>query len=158
MATQTAPKDRIKASWLLAYSLPGLPIAALGLPLAVHLPNFYAVEVGLGYAVVGWIFGAARFFDVFLDPVMGVVSDSVRTRWGRRRIWMVLSIPIMLLASVLVFMPSPGVSATYVVAGLLYGLAAGQDLTPVIALAQRCGALATTAKGAMTALPWQHEL
>lgn len=44
------------------------------------------------------------------------------------------------------------------VAGLLFGLAAGQDLTPVIALAQRCGALATTAKGAMTALPWQHEL
>ncbi|ELP5713987.1 fructokinase [Enterobacter asburiae] len=44
------------------------------------------------------------------------------------------------------------------VAGLLYGLAAGHDLTPVIALAQRCGALATTAKGAMTALPWQHEL
>ncbi|HHA1840660.1 TPA: aminoimidazole riboside kinase [Enterobacter asburiae] len=44
------------------------------------------------------------------------------------------------------------------VAGLLYGLAAGQDLTQVIALAQRCGALATTAKGAMTALPWQHEL
>ncbi|WP_257896542.1 hypothetical protein, partial [Enterobacter chuandaensis] len=24
--------------------------------------------------------------------------------------------------------------------------------------AQRCGALATTAKGAMTALPWQHDL
>ena len=44
------------------------------------------------------------------------------------------------------------------VAGLLYGLAAGQDLTPVIALAQRCGALATTAKGAMTALAWQHDL
>ncbi|WP_273907551.1 aminoimidazole riboside kinase [Enterobacter bugandensis] len=44
------------------------------------------------------------------------------------------------------------------VAGLLYGLAADQDLVPVIALAQRCGALATTAKGAMTALPWQHDL
>lgn len=44
------------------------------------------------------------------------------------------------------------------VAGLLYGLAAGQELTSVIALAQRCGALATTAKGAMTALPYQHAL
>lgn len=44
------------------------------------------------------------------------------------------------------------------VSGLLYGLAAGQELVPVIALAQRCGALATTAKGAMTALPWQHDL
>ncbi|WP_336238718.1 aminoimidazole riboside kinase [Enterobacter chuandaensis] len=44
------------------------------------------------------------------------------------------------------------------VSGLLYGLAAGQELVPAIALAQRCGALATTAKGAMTALPWQHDL
>ncbi|HHA1516475.1 aminoimidazole riboside kinase [Enterobacter bugandensis] len=44
------------------------------------------------------------------------------------------------------------------VAGLLYGLAAGQELVPAIDLAQRCGALATTAKGAMTALPWQHDL
>ncbi|MGU3485386.1 aminoimidazole riboside kinase [Enterobacter bugandensis] len=44
------------------------------------------------------------------------------------------------------------------VAGLLYGLAAAQELVPAIALAQRCGALATTAKGAMTALPWQHDL
>lgn len=120
MASPTAAKDRVKGSWLLAYSLPGLPIAALGLPLAVHLPNFYAVEVGLGYAVVGWIFGAARFFDVFLDPVMGVVSDSVRTRWGRRRLWMVLSVPIMILASVLVFMPSPGVSATFVTAAMIF--------------------------------------
>ncbi|MBO0400946.1 aminoimidazole riboside kinase [Enterobacter bugandensis] len=44
------------------------------------------------------------------------------------------------------------------VAGLLFGLAASQELVPAIALAQRCGALATTAKGAMTALPWQHDL
>ena len=79
MPAATAPQDRVRLSWLFAYSLPGLPIAALGLPLAVHLPNFYAVEVGLGYTAVGFIFGAARFLDVFLDPVMGVVSDSVRT-------------------------------------------------------------------------------
>ncbi len=120
MASPTAPKDRVKASWLLAYSLPGLPIAALGLPLAVHLPNFYAVEVGLGYAAVGFIFGFARFFDVFLDPIMGVVSDGVRTRWGRRRIWMVLSIPIMVAASVMVFMPQPGVSFAYVIGSMVF--------------------------------------
>lgn len=46
------------------------------------------------------------------------------------------------------------------VAGLLFGLARdGQArLSEVITLAQRCGALATTAKGAMTALPYNHEL
>jgi GPH family glycoside/pentoside/hexuronide:cation symporter len=102
--------DRLKASWLFAYSLPGLPIAAMGLPLAVHLPNFYAVEVGLGYEIAGGIFLLTRVLDIFLDPIMGVVSDRVRTRWGRRRIWMVLSVPIMMVASVLLFMPSPGAS------------------------------------------------
>lgn len=49
------------------------------------------------------------------------------------------------------------------VAGLLYGLASAggidsHDLSRVIALAQRCGALATTAKGAMTALPYHPQL
>ncbi|MCM7512122.1 aminoimidazole riboside kinase [Enterobacter hormaechei] len=46
------------------------------------------------------------------------------------------------------------------VAGLLFGLAreGDADLPAVIAIAQRCGALATTAKGAMTALPYRQEL
>jgi fructokinase len=45
------------------------------------------------------------------------------------------------------------------VAGMLYGLASGiSDFPTIIALAQRCGALATTAKGAMTALPYRRDL
>ncbi|MDK9366361.1 aminoimidazole riboside kinase [Lelliottia wanjuensis] len=45
------------------------------------------------------------------------------------------------------------------VAGLLYGLVNHTgDLPAILTLAQRCGALATTSKGAMTALPYQHEL
>ncbi|WP_449546923.1 aminoimidazole riboside kinase [Lelliottia amnigena] len=45
------------------------------------------------------------------------------------------------------------------VAGMLYGLASGiSDFPNIIALAQRCGALATTAKGAMTALPYRRDL
>jgi len=107
-----ASKDRVKASWLFAYSLPGLPIAAMGLPLAVHLPNFYAVEVGLGYAVAGAIFFLPRVLDIFLDPVMGVASDRIHTRWGRRRVWMVASVPVMILASVLLFMPPRGITGS----------------------------------------------
>jgi GPH family glycoside/pentoside/hexuronide:cation symporter len=108
MANPVAPQDRVKASWLFAYALPGLPIAALGLPLAVHVPNFYAVDVGLGYGLAGAVFGLARFLDIFLDPAMGVITDRTRTKWGRRRIWMVLSVPIMIVASYMLFMPAKG--------------------------------------------------
>ena len=50
------------------------------------------------------------------------------------------------------------------VAGLLASLAAKgmptdiEGLEPTLTLAQTCGALATTAKGAMTALPYQRDL
>ncbi len=50
------------------------------------------------------------------------------------------------------------------VAGLLAGLAAHgipdnlAATAPDLALAQTCGALATTAKGAMTALPYRDDL
>src|SRR5262245_16991566 len=106
-----SPASKVPVSWLFAYSLPGLPIAAMGLPLAVYLPNFYAVDVGLGYFVAGLIFLLPRFGDIFLDPVMGVLSDRVYTPWGRRRLWIVLSVPVLVLASVLLFMPAPGTSA-----------------------------------------------
>jgi glycoside/pentoside/hexuronide:cation symporter, GPH family len=119
MTTPTAPKDRIKASWLLAYSLPGLPIAAMGLPLAVHLPPFYAEDIGLGWFAVGLIFGAARFLDVFLDPIVGVWSDRTKSSWGRRRIWMIASVPVMAVAAYLVFSPTPGASWQYVVATIV---------------------------------------
>ncbi len=38
-------------------------------------------------AVAGLILLLAKIWDAFNDPVIGMVSDRVRTRWGRRRPW-----------------------------------------------------------------------
>lgn len=78
---------------LVAYSAPAAPIAALGLPIVVYLPPFYQ-SLGLSLGVVGAIFMLGRFWDVITDPILGIVSDRVTTRWGRRRHWLVLSVPI----------------------------------------------------------------
>jgi Na+/melibiose symporter-like transporter len=103
---------------LLAYAGPSIPIAALGLPLAVHLPAFYAGPMGLGLATVGTIFFIARLFDVVVDPMLGILSDRIDTRWGRRRVWVILSVPILIVSSYYIFMPTAPVTANY----LLYGL------------------------------------
>ena len=100
---------------LLAFALPAAPISAMGLPLVVHLPPFYAGSLGLGLTVVGTIFMLARFWDVFTDPVLGIISDKFETRWGRRRHWIVLAVPIMMLSVVMIFMPPGGVSAAYLI-------------------------------------------
>ncbi|HAH10455.1 MAG TPA: MFS transporter, partial [Alphaproteobacteria bacterium] len=110
MSSSPQANGRLSVSTLFAYSLPGAPIAAMGLPLAVYLPPFYAEEVGLGAVAAGTVFMLTRFLDIFLDPVMGVLSDRTRTPWGRRRIWMLMSVPIMCVAAWLVFMPVAGSS------------------------------------------------
>ena len=97
---------RLSNTKLAAYSLPALPIAAFATPLAIYAPPFYATDMGLGLAAVGTIFMVARFWDLFTDPVMGVLSDKLPSRWGRRRHWMVIAIPILMLSTVLVMFPN----------------------------------------------------
>ena len=34
----------------------------------------------------GWAVGAGRIWDAINDPLFGLISDRIRTRWGRRRV------------------------------------------------------------------------
>jgi len=112
--------ERLSISSLMAYASPAIPIAAMGLPMVVYMPPFYAQDMGLGLTQVGIVFMLARIWDVVTDPVLGVVSDRFPTRWGRRRHWIVISAPIMILATVQVFMPNPEhVSASYLLLWML---------------------------------------
>ncbi len=112
---QSTNSGRAKLSrWrMTAFALPAAPIAAMGLPIVVYLPPFYADQMGLGLTIVGAIFMLTRFWDVFTDPVLGVLSDKYKTRWGRRRHWIVISVPIMLVSVYMLFMPEAPVTSSY---------------------------------------------
>jgi len=103
----------ISPARLLAYGLPGLPLAALMLPLYVYLPAYYAVDLGLGFAAVGAVLLVARLTDVATDPLIGVLSDRVVTRFGRRRVWMAAGAPIVLLSAHMLFRAEEGVGTGY---------------------------------------------
>ncbi|MEF8941604.1 MAG: MFS transporter [Desulfohalobiaceae bacterium] len=74
----------------LVYSLPGLVLAAVGVPLYVYIPKFYTDVVGVSATVMGGIILAARLADAASDPLIGVISDRTRTRFGRRRPYIAL--------------------------------------------------------------------
>ncbi len=105
MAKTPAP---LTLKTLLAYGALGLPLAALNLPLYVYLPAFYAEEIGLGLTTVGLVLFAARLLDTFTDPVIGELGDRTRTRFGRRRPWMVAACPLLIIASLMLFIPDDG--------------------------------------------------
>ena len=55
---------------------------------------FYTDIYGLDPVDMGVLFLVARFVDAFTDPLMGVITDKVKTRWGQFRHWFLfLSVP-----------------------------------------------------------------
>jgi Na+/melibiose symporter-like transporter len=98
---------------LVAYGLPSLPTTILTLPLFVVLPTFYAQDLGLGLGLVGAILLGSRIWDAVSDPLVGILSDHINTRWGRRRPWMVLGAPIALVSLWFLLVPGENVGGGY---------------------------------------------
>ncbi|MDT0619663.1 MFS transporter [Salinisphaera sp. P385] len=90
---------------LFGYGVLGLPLAALGLPLVVYLPAYYATLPALGTGLVGTMLIVARFFDVVSDPAIGWASDRFPTRFGRRRPWIAAGVPLLMVAAWFLFVP-----------------------------------------------------
>ena len=110
---------RLSLPRVLAFSSLSIPLAGVGLPLAVYLAPLYANEVGLGLELTGFLFMVLRFWDVLTDPIMGYVVDRYRSPWGRVRHWMVLSVPLLGLATYFVYMPERGAGPGYFVVWML---------------------------------------
>jgi Na+/melibiose symporter-like transporter len=98
---------------LLAYAGPSTPLSMLMLQLIVYLPPFYASEIGIPLAQVGLVFFLARSWDAVIDPYIGNLSDRTRTRWGRRKPWLAVGVPALMLGTYAFAQPPSGVGVAY---------------------------------------------
>lgn len=113
LAPTSQSAQRVPWSQLLAFIGPGLPFAALGLPLAVILSEYYVTEIGLSLGMVGIVFMTVRLADIFTDPIIGWLMDKTRTRFGRFKVWMAMCLPVLLISTGFIFLAPTGVSPAY---------------------------------------------
>jgi len=122
MTTHQSPgptaTSRLPMRTILAYAGPGLMLSTAGLPLFVYLPKFYTDTLGASAAMIGLFIFAARLLDGISDPLIGWLSDRTRTRWGRRRPYLIWASPLLGLTLLALFAP-PDLSPTHV--GLWFG-------------------------------------
>jgi glycoside/pentoside/hexuronide:cation symporter, GPH family len=104
---------------ILVYSLGTLPTAALGLSILVYLSPYFATHLGVSLTVVGGAFAIVRGIDFFVDPLLGMIMDRTRTRFGRYRAWQFIGAPILMLATYKLFMAPFGINEVYLVGWLL---------------------------------------
>jgi Na+/melibiose symporter-like transporter len=99
----------------LLYAVPYLTHALAMTPLITFIPSFYAESHGLSLALVGAILFFTRLTDIVTEPAIGILSDRTRSRWGRRKPWIVAGLPFLMLGIWMVFAPPVRVTPAYAV-------------------------------------------
>jgi Na+/melibiose symporter-like transporter len=128
-ATLPAKVSRNSMAQLFLFAAPMLPLAMLTLPLGAYIPPLYA-QAGISLSLIGLIFMAARIFDVVTDPIMGALTDRTRTRFGRRRPWLLAGAPIFAVSAAALFFPPEGAGALWLV-GWLFMIMIGSTILGV---------------------------
>jgi len=84
---------------------------------------FYTDVYGISAAAAGTIMLVARFWDMAIDPVIGIVSDRTNTRWGKFRPYILFgAIPYAILAILTFTTPNFGEVGKIIYAGATYVL------------------------------------
>ena len=84
---------------------------------------FYTDVYGISAAAAGTIMLVARFWDMAIDPVIGIVSDRTNTRWGKFRPYILFgAIPYVILAVLTFTTPNFGEAGKIIYAGATYVL------------------------------------
>src|SRR5690606_29052094 len=91
--TMTEPVQRLSFREKAGYSLGDSSANFVFQTLLMYQMFFYTDVFGITAAAAGWLFLIGRLTDAVTDPLMGVIADRTKTRWGRFRPWLVWSAP-----------------------------------------------------------------
>ena len=70
-----------------------------------YLLFFYTSCVGINANAVGIMFLISKIFDGLNDPIMGVIVDKTRTKWGKMRPYLVIGAIPWGVITILMFLP-----------------------------------------------------
>ena len=83
---------------------------------ASYVLYYFQDICGVSAVAMGIILMAARVFDAFNDPVMGVIVAKTRTRWGKFRPWLMIGTVTNAIVLCLMFAAPPSMSGSGLVA------------------------------------------
>jgi GPH family glycoside/pentoside/hexuronide:cation symporter len=86
---QTIDKDRVPFRQKAAYGTGTLVLNLL--PASLQIFSFFLItSFGIDPLLAGLLAGLPRLFDAITDPIMGFITDNTRSKWGRRRPYIVI--------------------------------------------------------------------
>ncbi len=111
-------KDKLTLGRTLLYSSASAGLNIMGISVGTWLLYFYAPPPDSGrtaflpITMVGVLMTISTLWDAIIDPFIGHWSDTLRSRWGRRRPFLIFAAPITAIFLVLIWTPPQGGSTT----------------------------------------------
>ncbi len=98
-------------SRMIIYNLASVPVNLYDTILVAWVMFFYLPPADQGriqylpLGVIGIILAGGRILDALTDPLIGFLSDNTRSKWGRRKPYIAVSVPILYASFALVWLP-----------------------------------------------------
>jgi len=83
---------------------------------ASYILYYYQDVLGVSAIAMGIILMAARVFDAFNDPIMGVIVAKTRTKWGKFRPWLLIGTITNAIILYVMFAAPPAINGSGLVA------------------------------------------
>ena len=96
---------------------------------ASYISIYFLDVMGISAAAIAFLLMAARVFDAFNDPIMGVLVAKTKTKWGKFRPWLLIGTVTNAIVLYLMFTIPPQLdgaglvayaSVTYILWGMTY--------------------------------------
>ena len=108
-----ADSDKLPPGILAAYAAPAFAQALIHGPAAAVIQLVYGKDFGVPILGIATVLLVARIFDAVTDPIIGYLSDRVKTRWGHRKPWLIVGSGIAVVACWFLYVPSGEVTTSY---------------------------------------------
>ena len=102
--TEQELRDHVPTSEKMAYGC-GALMDGGGVALMSCVMLKYMTTFGIAMAMASTIMMIAKFWDAITDPLMGFITDNTRSKWGRRKPYIIAGGVCLIIAMALLFAP-----------------------------------------------------
>ncbi|MBZ4666214.1 MFS transporter [Mahella sp.] len=103
MSEKAETAGQLASPWRYAIGMLGVTIP--GMMYSSYGTFFYNDKMGLSMSLIALGTTLFAVWDAVNDPMFGFLSDRTRTKWGRRRPWILAGAPLFAIAMILFFSP-----------------------------------------------------
>jgi GPH family glycoside/pentoside/hexuronide:cation symporter len=101
--TTPAPADRLPASVAIGFGVGTVGVSIMLNTVTAYFPAFMSTVLGRSTEMAGYLLMASKLYDAVADLVIGTLSDRTRSRWGRRRPYLLAGALVSAVSFLLIF-------------------------------------------------------